>query len=122
MEKYPKRLSRPFSGALRTFSYWMAAGSVGLPLLEGIEYRQAMLEEPSLMEMAYAIFANVIEFNEDGDPINAKYAEHRAAQYIRSYCDPSYKAAPPFEGWEQELYAPPPRKDPKPPPGMGNGS
>jgi hypothetical protein len=99
--KHPHKLSHSFSGALRTFSYWVAAGSVGLPLLEGLEYRQPMLEEPSLMEMAYAIFANVIEFDEHGEPVNAKYAEHRAAQYIRSYCDPTYVVAPPFEAWEQ---------------------
>ncbi|OGT88714.1 MAG: hypothetical protein A2286_07315 [Gammaproteobacteria bacterium RIFOXYA12_FULL_61_12] len=117
--KNPSKLSHSFSGALRTFSYWVATGSVGHPLLEGIEYRQTMLEEPSLMEMAYAIFANVIEFDEQGEPINAKYAERRAAQYIRSYCDPEYVVTPPFEAWEQELYGPPPRKDPKPWPEVG---
>jgi len=35
MEKYPSRLSYSFSGALRSFSYFMASGSVGNPLLEG---------------------------------------------------------------------------------------
>lgn len=112
--KYPPRLSRSFSGALRTFSFWIANGTVGLPLLEGVDYRQVMVEEPSLLEQAYAIFANVIELDEDGEPLNAKYAEHRAAQYIRSYCDPGYVVHPPFEAWEQELHGPPPREDPKP--------
>ena len=63
MDKHPRHLSHSFSGALRTFSYWVANGSVGLPLLEGVEYRQTILEEPSLMEMAYAIFANVMGAN-----------------------------------------------------------
>ncbi|KYF51065.1 hypothetical protein BE08_22745 [Sorangium cellulosum] len=112
--KYPPRLSPSFSGALRTFSFWIANGTVGLPLLEGVDYREVMIEEPSLLEQAYAIFANVMEFNEEGDPLNAKYAEHRAAQYIRSYCDPEYVVSPPFEAWEQELHEPPPRQDPKP--------
>jgi hypothetical protein len=111
---HPRKLSGAFSGALRTFSYWVATGSVGLPLLESVEYRTTMLEEPSLMEQAFAIFVNVLEFNEDGEPINAKYAEFRAAQYIRSYCDAAYVVAPPFEVWECELHAPPPRKDIKP--------
>jgi hypothetical protein len=83
-------------------------------LLEGIDYRQEMLASPSLMEQAYAIFANVIEFSDDGVPTNAKYAEHRAAQYIRRYCDPTYVMSPPFENWETELYAPPPKDDSKP--------
>ena len=53
------------------------------------------------MEQAYAIFANVIEFDEQGSPINAKYAEYRAAQYIRSYCDQHYKVVPPFDVWNK---------------------
>ena len=67
-----------------------------------------------MLEIAYAIFANVLEFDESGAPVNAKYAEYRAAQYIRQYHDSSYQVSPPFEAWEQELYAPPPRNDPKP--------
>jgi hypothetical protein len=99
---------------LRTFSYWVATGSVGHPLLDGIEYRQVMLAEPSLMEQAYAIFANVIEFDQRGIPVNAKYAEYRAAQWIRRYCDAGYQVVPPFESWEVELHRPPPIQDPKP--------
>ena len=30
------KLSQSFSGALRQFSYWIANGTVGYPLLEGI--------------------------------------------------------------------------------------
>ncbi|MGJ4931897.1 DUF7677 family protein [Bradyrhizobium sp. HKCCYLS2038] len=111
---HPTRLSAAFSGALRTFSYWIAGGSVGLPLLDGIEYRETMLAEPSLMEQAFAIFANVIEFDPEGTPVNAKYAEHRAAQYIRAYCDRGFQVVPPFEPWEVALHRPPPREDPKP--------
>jgi hypothetical protein len=112
--QYPPKLSQEFSGALRTFAFWVANGTLGLPLLEGIDYRQTMIEEPSMLEQAFAIFANVIELNEDGVPINAKFAEYRAAQYIRSYCDPSYVVTPDFECWEQELYGPPDREDIKP--------
>lgn len=67
-----------------------------------------------MLEIAYSIFANVLEFDEPGCPVNAKYAEHRAAQYIRQYHDPSYKVSPPFEAWERELHGPPPSNDPKP--------
>jgi len=112
--KYPAKLSPEFSGALRTFSFWMANGSVGLPLLEGIDYWADLKDSPSLMEEVYAIFANVLEFDENGVPTNAKYAEFRAAQCIRRWCDPSYEVAPPFEAWETELYAPPSKLDAKP--------
>ena len=98
-----QKLSNSFSGALRTFSYWIANGTVGLPLLEGIDY-YCIFEEPSALERAYAIFANVIEMDEVGIVCNAKYAEMRAAQYIRSYVDSSYKVEPEFEDWEIDLY------------------
>jgi hypothetical protein len=98
------KLSNSFSGALREFSYWIANGTVGLPLLEGIDYISVFREEPSLLEQAYAIFANVIEIDENGTVLNAKYAEKRAAQYIRQYCDRSYTDFAPFEEWEVELY------------------
>lgn len=98
-----RKLSNSFSGALRTFSFWIANGTVGLPLLEGIDYT-CIFDEPSALEQVYAIFANVIEMDKDGNVLNAKYAEKRAAQYIRSYVDSSYKISPPLEGWEVELY------------------
>ncbi|MEW4369980.1 DUF7677 family protein [Paenibacillus kandeliae] len=98
-----KKLSHSFSGALRTFSFWMANGTVGLPLLEGIDY-SCIFEEPSALEQAYAIFANVIEMDEEGTVLNAKYAEMRAAQFIRSYVDDNYQMEPALEGWEVALY------------------
>jgi hypothetical protein len=98
-----KKLSHSFSGALRTFSFWIANGTVGYPLLEGIDY-SCIFEEPSAMEQAYAIFANVIEMDDEGNVLNAKYAEKRAAQFIRSYVDENYVVDPPLEGWEVQLY------------------
>lgn len=112
------KLTPEVSGTLRTFAFWIANGTVGLPLLDGIDYRTVILEEPSLLEAAFAVFANVLELDERGAPINAKYAEHRAAQLIRRYCDASYEILPPLEDWEQALHMPPPREDPKPWPGV----
>jgi hypothetical protein len=40
---YPKKLSPDFSGALRTFSFWIANGTVGHPLLEGIDFSELNL-------------------------------------------------------------------------------
>ena len=99
------KLSHSFSGALRQFSYWIANGTVGYPLLEGIDYISVFREEPSLLETTYAIFANNIEMDKNGIVLNAKYAEQHAAQYIRQYCDPDYEAVPSFAGSEEvELY------------------
>ena len=101
---YPTKISAGFSGALRTFSFWVANGTVGLPLSEGVDYWDDLKDSPSLMEQVYAIFANVIELNDAGEPTNAKHAEFRAAQYLRSWCDPSYIVTPPLEAWETNLY------------------
>jgi hypothetical protein len=113
MNKYPRKLSSSFSGALRSFSYWVATGSLGYPLLEDIDYSGLLSNEPSALELAYAIFSNVIEIDENGQVLNAKYAEYRAAQSIRRYMDPSYVIEPPFEDWETMLHDPPPKKDAK---------
>ena len=104
-------LSHSVSGTLRTFSYWIANRSVGHPLLEEVDY-SSIFHEPSALEQAYAIFANVLEVDESGRVMNAKHAERRAAQYILSYIT-GEQPQPPFEDWEVHLYDPPPREDPK---------
>lgn len=96
------KLSESFSGALRSFAYFMASGTHYQ--LEGIDYLKLYGEEPSAIEQTFAIFANVIELDENGEVLNAKYAEKRATDYIRSYCDSSFKVEPPYEDWEIELY------------------
>lgn len=95
------RLSHSFSGALRRFSYWIANGTVGYPLLEGIDYISVFSDEPSLLETAYAVFANNIEMDENGTVLNEHYAQQRAAQYIRQYCDPAYTPDPSFDGSDE---------------------
>ena len=45
------KLSNSFSGALRTFAYFMASGSHYL--LEGVDYLSLYGEEPSAIEMAF---------------------------------------------------------------------
>ena len=103
------RVNSQFSGALRTFAYFMSSGSHHM--LNGINYLGLYGEEPSAIEMCYAIFANVLEMNEEGEVINFEYAQKRATDYLRSYCDPSYEVVPAFEDWEIMLYAPPSLRD-----------
>ena len=104
------KLSHSVSGALRTFSFWIANGTVGHPLLDKIHYK-CIFEDASALEQTYAIYANVLEFDDKGQVLNAKHAEKRAAQYIRSYVEPGFEVVPPFESWEVELHDPPPRID-----------
>lgn len=78
---YPRmKLSNSFSGALRTFAYFMASGSQNT--LEGINYLGLYGEEPSAFEQVFAIYANVLELDEDGNVLNAKYVEKRATNYL----------------------------------------
>jgi len=83
------KLGNSFSGTLRTFAYFMSSGSHYM--LKGIDYLSLYGKEPSAIEQAYAIFANVLELHESGQVLNATYAQKRATDYLRSYCDPSFK-------------------------------
>jgi len=99
------KVSKYVCGAVRQFSLWFAKGSLGYPLLDGIDYTGEVLkEESSFAEQAFAIFMNNLEIDENGNVLNYKYSENRAAQYIRSYFDKNFTVVPPFETWECELY------------------
>ena len=95
-------VSPSVSGALRTFSFWVANRTVGLPLLAGVDY-SCIFSEPSALEQTYAIFINVLEFDEAGVVTNAKHAERRAAQHILQYVN-GQPVDPPFAEWEVALH------------------
>jgi hypothetical protein len=99
-----QHLSAGASGAIRRFAGWVARGSVGHPMLDGIHYWNELKDSPSQMEICFAIFANVLELDEDGNPINEKIAERRAATWLYRYCTGEL---PPGEvdlaAWEIEL-------------------
>jgi len=96
------KLSQSVSGALRTFSYFLASGAHYM--LEGVPYLDLYGKEPSAIEATYAIFANVLEVDDKGNVTNLKYAEKRATDYLRAYCDPGFRVEPPFEAWEVALH------------------
>jgi len=104
------KLGDSFSGALRTFTYFMSSGTQYT--LEGIDYLSLFGKEPSAIEQVFAIYANVIELDEHGRVTNARYAEKRATDYLREYCDPDYTVQPPYEDWEVALHGPPGLDDP----------
>ncbi|MBS0660074.1 MAG: hypothetical protein JSR82_17685 [Verrucomicrobia bacterium] len=95
-------LSHSVSGAFRTFSFWIANGTIGQPLLEGIDY-SCIFEEPSALERVYGIFANVLEVDGNGEVLNAREAEKRAAEFILAYVT-GREPEPPFEDWELALH------------------
>src|SRR3954453_2270961 len=93
------------SGAIRRFAGWVARGSVGHPMLEGIDYWAELKDSPSQMEICFAIFVNVLELEDAGEPINEKYAEQRAATWLYRYCTGQLPPdQPELESWEGELY------------------
>jgi len=99
------KLSHGASGALRRFAGWVARGSVGHLMLEGINYCDELKDSPSQMETCFAVFANVLELDESGEPTNEKYGERRAATWLYEYCTgelpPGERA---LEFWEVQLY------------------
>ena len=74
-------------------------------MLDGIDYWDELKDSPSQMEICFAIFVNALELDEDGAPVNEKYAERRAATWLYQYCTgklPLGEAE--LEPWEVELY------------------
>lgn len=98
------KVSHYLSGAVRQFSYCFAHGTLGYPILEGIDYLNELEEDSSCMEQAFSIFMNNIELDNEGNVLNYKYCERRAAEYIRIYFNPDYSLDKPFEDWELELH------------------
>ena len=103
------KLSNSFSGALRTFAYFMSSGTHYM--LAGVNYLPLYGKEPSAIEQVYAIFANVLELDDKGQVLNAQHAQKRATDYLWAYCDRNFKVDPPYEDWELALHGPPPLKD-----------
>lgn len=97
-------VSHSLSAAVRRFSYFVAHGTVGQPLLGGIDYLAIIKDESSFIEQAFAVFINNIKMDKSGSVLNYDYCERRAAQYIREYFDENYIAEPAFEDWEVVLY------------------
>ncbi|MGA5196666.1 DUF7677 family protein [Streptomyces exfoliatus] len=98
-------LSPGASGAIRRFAGWLARGSAGHPMLKEIDYWEELRESPSQMEICFAIFANVLELDERGDPVNEKQAERRAAAWLYRYCTGELPPGEPdIEPWEQRLH------------------
>ena len=100
------QLPEDVRSACRFFAFFLANGTLELDLLDGIDYRPALMEFGSALEQAVAIFVNVLDVDSDGRVTNGAVAKRRAAQWIRRYCDPEYVVEPPFEDWEVELAGP----------------
>lgn len=99
------KLSPGASGAIHRFAGWVARGSVGHPMLDGINYWDELKEAPTQMETCFAIFANVLELDDAGEPVNEKYAEKRAATWLHQYFTGALPTGEPdLEAWECELY------------------
>jgi len=97
------RLSEALRSELRHFAFYLGNRTLAFDILGHVD-DSVIFEEPSELETVFAIFGNVIELDGAGNIINPGAAMRRAAQYIRSYCDPNYEVIPPFEAWELELH------------------
>lgn len=96
------KLSKSFNSAFRKFAYFLSSGNHHN--LKGIDYLSLYGEEPSAIEQTYVIFINVLELDDAGTVLNAKYAEKRATDYLREYCDGNFNVEPPYEDWEIALH------------------
>ena len=98
------QLSTDVRAHIRLFAFLLGNRTLALDVLDGWDYLDP--SDPghgSMLELTFAIFTNVLDIQADGTVTSAAHATHRAAQYLRSYCDPSCTVEPPFEEWEIEL-------------------
>lgn len=91
------KLCNSFSGAKRTFAYFIASGTYYQ--LKVVDYLKLFGNEPCAIEKAFAIYVNVIEIDHYGKVLYAKCVEKRAIDYIKSYCFPNLKVEPAYEDW-----------------------
>ena len=106
LDRSAKKMTAPhssLSGSVRFFAFYLANRTLCLPILAGVDYRR-IFEEPSALEQVFAIFMNCVVIDEEGRVTSDVHASERAAQYIRSYVDSSYRVEPPFEQHEVALH------------------
>lgn len=106
------KLSDDFKRCFRHFVYYYTNGTLSSVvgddhLLKDIDYREKLKRQPSLVEQAFAIYANNIEMDANGKVLNQTHAMRRAAQWIRLVCrkeGENYQVTPEFEDWETFLH------------------
>jgi hypothetical protein len=99
------RLSRGAFGALRRFA---ALGGERLGRSPDAPRDQLLERTRGLTQPngnLLAIFANVLELDESGEPTNEQYAERRAARWLYQYCTGELPPGEPaLQSREVELY------------------
>jgi hypothetical protein len=105
-----QKVSESLNNAYCGFALWPANGSVGDPVLQGVDYR-VIFTEPSALQQAFAVYGNVLRMDNAGKVLNSKRAEMRAAQSIHQYVQKGYVPDPPLEVWEMGLPRHPGVKD-----------
>jgi hypothetical protein len=93
---------------LRLFSFYLGNGTLHPEVLppELGEYRPKIMQCGSELEQIYTVFLRNLKITPDGHVQGASHAQKRAAQWVRSYCDPTYVVEPPFTSTEVELGGP----------------
>ena len=91
------------AAAIINFTDQLGRGQLAPGLLTSTNYWAALFEFGSVLEQIMAIFINVLLLDDHERVINDDWAQTRAAQYIRSYCDSTYTITPPLDDWETEL-------------------
>jgi hypothetical protein len=106
------KLSDDFKSCLRHFAYYYTNGTLQYvigdeSILKGIDYREELKTEASLVEQVFAIYSNNIQMDANGKVLNHAHCMKRAAQWIRLVCKgegENYEVLPPFEDWETYLH------------------
>src|SRR5262249_27552539 len=96
----PALLGTPWADAVAEFALALGRGLLAPEILGNWDYVPALTSHGEgsgeRLELAFAIFTNVLRMNEDGLVINAMQAQHRTAQYVRRLVDHDHTVQPAF--------------------------
>lgn len=94
--------------AVRRFTYYYTNGT--LPLVSGVEalnargdYRERLLDEPTVVTTAFSILLNHLQLSQSGSLVGFERGVQRAAQFLAEWLgEGDFIVQPPFEDWELE--------------------
>jgi hypothetical protein len=89
--------------AVRLFARELVRGYPSDDLLKDHDYQHYLWNAGSFVESFFAVFCNVLQIDEQNEPLNLEAAFQRTAQFIRHTIDSQYQPQPAFADWEVEL-------------------
>ncbi|MBX7220752.1 MAG: hypothetical protein K1Y36_12455 [Blastocatellia bacterium] len=94
---------RDWKAVIQQFALLFGTGTLEPDILRNLNYVERLVDEPSRLEIVFAVLGNVLEIDLEGKVTNQEWAFRRAAEMAKTWCLSGYEPAQPFADWETEL-------------------